>query len=369
MEVLITTFRAVLILGALSGALALALVIADRYIANFGECTIRINEEKDLTVRGGGNLLDALFEKEIFVPSACGGKGTCGYCKVRVNSGGGPILPTEEPFLSEEERAQDVRLSCCVRVRNDLEIEVPKEILTIREYATRVEHLRDLTYDIKEIRLALVEPATIDFEPGQYVQFKVPPYGRSLEPVYRAYSIASPPSQNDALEFVVRLVPGGICTTYVFEHLREGDSLMINGPYGDFVSQDTDAEIIFIAGATGIAPIKSMLMAMAEQGCTRKTTLYFGCVQKRDMFYVDAMRELERRLPHFTFVPVLATKAENEQWDGETGLVTEVVDRNLEKGTDAEAYLCGSPGMVEAAAKLLREKGMGDEKIFFDVFE
>jgi len=369
MEILLTALKAVTALGALTGVLAVILLVAERFLANFGPCQIVINKEKELDVTGGGNLLGSLMENRIFVPSACGGRGTCGYCKVKVLSGGGPVLPTEEPFLSADERARDVRLSCCVRVRNDLEIELPEEILALKEYQTRVEKITDLTYDIKEVRLVLVDPATISFRPGQYVQFAIPPYGKSLETVYRAYSIATTPSEDAAMEFVIRRVPNGVATTYIFDELKEGDALTVNGPYGQFVLTDTDAEMIFVAGATGIAPVRSMLQTLVEQNSERKATLFFGVVGTRDLFYIDLLRSLEQKLRNFTFMPAISKKTPEDDWQGETGLITEVIDKHVQQGTQSECYLCGSPGMIDACVKVLKAKGVPEDKVFFDKFE
>ena len=374
MEMLINILSAVGtslgILCGLTGVLAVVLLIAEKYLADFGICKITINDEKQLEVKGGSSLLSSLTEHKIFIPSACGGRSTCGYCRVKVKDGAGPILPTEEPLLSDAERADGVRLSCCVRVRNDVSIELPESILSLREYRTRVERFRNLTHDIKEIRLALIDPPEVTFAAGQYVQFCIPPYGKSLDTVYRAYSIATPPSEKHALEFVIRLAPGGLATTYIFERMKEGDTFTINGPYGDFYLRDTDAEIIFIAGATGVAPIRSVLHHMVEQNIThRKATFYFGCVKRSDLFYEELMRDFEAKLPNFTFVPALSKKAPEDDWSGEEGLITDVVDRHVESPSSAEGYLCGSPGMIDACLKVLNGKGITNDRIFYDKFE
>lgn len=355
-------------LSALTGLLALLLVLAERFLADFGECTITINTSKQITVPGGGHLLGTLVDKGIFIPSACGGRSTCGYCKVKVLSGAGPMLPMEEPHLSAEEVAEGTRLSCCVRVRNDIEIEIPETILSLREYDTIVERIRDLTYDIKEIRLAIQGDQPVRFKAGQYAQFKIPAYGANPEPIYRAYSISSSPSDDRALEFVIRLVPSGVSTTYIFEHLKEGQPFSVNGPYGDFFLRDSDAEIVFIAGSTGIAPIKSILHSMVERGIKRKARFFFGAVQKRDLLYVEEMSEFERRLPNFQYIPALSKKDPEDQWDGEEGLITEVLARHLQDGINAEAYLCGSPGMIDACVKVLMDKAIAVDNIFYDKF-
>jgi Na+-transporting NADH:ubiquinone oxidoreductase subunit F len=365
---LLTFLISVLSIAALAAALALLMVVCDAVIANYGECSITVNNEKPLRVQGGRPLLATLKEQDIFIPSACGGRGSCGLCKVTVTEGAGDVLPTELPWLSPGEIDGGTRLACQVKVKRDLRVEMPAEWLSVRAFQARVASLRDLTYDIKEIVLDLVEPQAIAFSAGQFVQLETPPYGRSDEPVYRAYSIASPPSQTGRIEMEIRLVPNGICTTYVFEHLAEGDTIGFNGPYGDFHLRDTDRDIVFVAGGSGMAPIKSILSDMREKGIARKATYFFGARAARDLFLVDAMHAMETDLPDFTFVPALSEPQPDDRWDGETGLVTEVLDRRIDRLDHHEAYLCGSPLMIDACVKTLKAKGLPEDRIYFDKF-
>ncbi len=354
---------------AIAAVFALITVIADATIANYGESTITVNGgTKQLTVKGGQPLLSALKGEGIFIPSACGGKGSCGLCKVTVDSGAGEYAPTELPWITEAERAKSIRLSCQCKVKRDMAIRIPEELFSIREYRTEVLSIRDLTYDIKEVTLKLKDPPAIDMRAGKYIQFVVPAYQLTPEPVYRAYSVSSSPSTRDTVELEIRLVPNGICTTYVFNHLKVGEQVTINGPYGDFYLRDTDRDIIFIAGGSGMAPIKSMLLDMAEKASTRKATYFFGARAVRDLFLVDEMRTLEKKLPGFTFVPALSNPLPEDSWTGETGLITEVLDRHFTKLDHHEAYLCGSPGMIDASIKVLKAKGMPEELIYFDKF-
>lgn len=203
---------------------------------------------------------------------------------------------------------------------------------------------------------------------GKYVQFVVPAYELTPDPIYRAYSVSSPPSQKDSVELEIRLVPNGICTTYVFQHLRVGDEVTINGPYGDFRLRESDRDIIFVAGGSGMAPIKAMLLDMAEKGIDRKTTYFFGARAVRDLFLVDEMRELERRLPRFRFIPALSNPLPEDKWEGETGLITEVLSRHFQTLDHHEAYLCGSPGMIDASIRVFRSKGLPEELVFYDKF-
>jgi Na+-transporting NADH:ubiquinone oxidoreductase subunit F len=357
--------------GAMCGLavfLAVLMVIADLTVGNYGDITITVNDSKKMEVPGGRPLLSTLMGEKLFIPSACGGRGSCGFCKVRVTSDVGDYLATELPWITEEERKQNVRLSCQIKAKKDLAIWIPEELFNVKEYRTRVERIRDLTYDIKEITLRLLDPGEISFRAGQYIQFQVPEYELSSESVYRAYSCASSPSRKDAVELEIRLVPNGICTTYVFQHLKEGQEVTLNGPYGEFFLRDTEREIVFIAGGSGMAPIKSILHHMAETGVDRKATYFFGARAVRDLFLVEEMRELEKKLPRFRFVPALSAPEPDDGWKGETGLITEVLDRHLQGGENVEAYLCGSPGMIDASVAVLTKKGIPQELIHYDKF-
>jgi Na+-transporting NADH:ubiquinone oxidoreductase subunit F len=358
----------VAIITFISVALALLMVIADATVGNYGNVKITINNDTVLEVEGGQPLLKALTGEGIFIPSSCGGRGSCGLCKVQVLEGAPDYLPTELPHLTPEEKEQNVRISCQIKVKNDLSIQIPEELFLVKQFTTKVDSIRDLTHDIKEVRLKLIEPKGIEMKAGQYVQFEVPEYELTDESVYRAYSMASPPSQKDCVELEIRLVPNGICTTYVHQHLKEGDEVFINGPYGEFFLRDTDRDIIFIAGGSGMAPIKSILLNMAETGNQRKAQYFFGARSKRDLFLLDEMKELETKMANFKFVPALSEPQAEDNWDGEVGLITDVVHRMVEKAPDAEAYLCGSPGMIDACIKVLTDLGVPEEHIYFDKF-
>ena len=360
--------KSVLFLAGMGGALALLLVIADAWLADYGECTITINGEKELKVVGGDKLLNSLAENKIFIPSACGGRGTCAYCKVKVLEGGGPVLPMETPYLTAEELAAGVRLSCQVKVRNNLKIEIPEHLFNVREFRATVDRLTDLTHDIKEVRLKLIEPGTIRFKAGQYLQLRAPEYEGNKEAVYRAYSISSAPEREDTVELVIRLVPNGVCTTWVFNHLKEGDEVLFNGPYGDFFLRETDAEIVFVAGGSGFAPIKAMLEGHPDEIDRRGARFFFGARGVRDLFYRDVMTNYEAAHPNFRFIPALSAPAEGDNWDGESGLITEVLDRHIESPEDKEFYLCGSPGMIDACVKLFERKGVSPDVVFYDSF-
>lgn len=348
--------------------LAVLMVIADAAIANYGTVKITINDNKEIEVEGGKSLLATLMEEQIFIPSACGGRGSCGLCKVKVKEGAGDYLPTELPWITPKERKEGIRLSCQCKVKNDFKIEIPEELFSVKEFHCKTASLINLTHDIKQVRLQLLEPAAMDFTAGQFIQLRIPEYELTDEPVYRAYSIASSPSSKGFIELEIRLVPNGIATTYVFNYLKEGDEITMNGPHGEFYLRDTEREIIFIAGGSGMAPIRSILHRMREEKNPRRARYFFGAREKRDLFLLDEMAEIERDLPNFKFIPALSQQAPEDNWEGETGLITDIVDRNIESGGNTEAYLCGSPGMIDACVNVLTKNGVPEDLIYFDKF-
>jgi len=366
---LISLLISVGIISAVAVFLSLLMVIADATIGNYGNVQINVNSgTKELTVPGGQPLLRALTDEGIFIPSACGGRGSCGLCKVKVVEGGGQILPTELPWLSEDEKKENIRLSCQFKVKNDLSIQIPEELFLVKQYNTVVESIRDLTHDIKEVRLKLLDPPEIETKAGQFVQFQVPAYELTDEPVYRAYSMASVPSDHSHIELEIRLVPNGICTTYVHKYLKEGDEVLVNGPYGDFYLHESDHDIICIAGGSGMAPIKSILLDMQEKKSKRNATYFFGARSAKDLFLIDEMKELETKMEGFTFVPALSEPEEVDNWTGDVGLITDIVAQHVKDGSNSEAYLCGSPGMIDACIRVLTECGVSEERIYFDKF-
>jgi len=365
MEILTT----VLSVTVISVSLAIIIIIAEYFFNNYGECEIDINNgDKILKVEGGSSLLSTLAAQKIFIPSACGGKATCGLCKAQIIEGAGPLLPTEEPYLSIEERNNNFRLSCQVKVKNNMRIIIPEEFFNIKEYITTIEKIEQLTHDIKGLRLSLPEGETIKFKAGQYMQLYTKPYGKIKESVYRAYSIANAPSDNKAIELIIRQVPDGICTTYVHKQLSENDNVKINGPYGDFYLRGNCDEIIMIAGGSGMAPIKSIIIDVIEKGIDIKMNFFFGAVTKRDLYNLDYFEDLAANNPNFRFIPALSKPAPEDDWKGEVGLITDVVKRNIDDGSKMEGYLCGSPGMIKACINVLNAMGITEDKIFYDKF-
>jgi len=330
---------------------------------------ITVNESRSFSAFPGISLLQALKDENIFLPSACGGRGICGLCRLRVLEGASESLTQPELLhLNAAERQNNFRLACQLKVGKNMRVLIPESSINISQYRAEVADIRDLTHDIKELTLKLLGPPTISFKSGQYIQLRIPPYPGNKRIVYRAYSIASPPEENTMIELEVRRVQNGIGTTYIFDYLKKGDPVVFHGPHGDFFLRDNDKPIVMIAGGSGMAPIKSMLSDMRDRKIKRQIRYFFGAQSPADIFYADLMRSLEQALPDFKFIPSVATTRPGEKWAGETGLVTEAVARRLEEGFQGEAYLCGSPAMIDACVNILHQKKIADERIFYDKF-
>ena len=347
---------------------AILLTIADRTINNYGIVKLTINDEKDYDVKGGSSLLTSLIDEKIFIPSACGGKGTCGYCKVKIHQGGGPLLATEKPFMSQKELENDTRLSCQCKVKEDMKISIPEELFNVKEFGVEVTEIQDLTDVIKLLRFKLPEGEEFRFKPGQYVQLKAPLYKGNDEEVYRAYSIASSPNLKGYFDLIIGYVPEGIATTYVHHHLNVGDIANVNGPFGDFYYRDGDKEMIMVAVGTGVAPILSILNYMRENKIQRKVTFYFGAKTPSDLFMLDYFAELEEEMYDFTFVPTLSRTEDEDNWEGDKGRVNNSIDKYLGDPENKEAYLCGSDKMIASVVETLTGHGLPKELIFFDEF-
>ena len=350
--------------GVFTGLSAL-LIIAERLLVNFGDCTISVNDgECVFEIKGGGTLLTYLYENKIFIPSACGGKGSCGFCKVTVVSGGGPLLPTETPYLDRGEIKAGVRLACQVKVKTNIDIRIPEELLSVKEFKARVAAVPQHTHDIKEINFELTEPAEISQRPGQYVQILAPgPDGN----VFRAYSISSPSYDKDKVQLMVRLVPGGIASTYL-HGLESGDEIVFTGPYGEFrLSEDPDTEVICVGGGCGMAPMANIIFTLYSRWPDRSCYLFFGCRGPLDVFYLDEFKALAEKHPAFHIVYALSDPLEpDQQWDGETGFIHLAADKHLEPGVKRQAFLCGPPPMIDAVTEVLYDKGLKDADIFYD---
>lgn len=351
----------------LTMALAALLMVAARVLVNYGICKLDINAgEKPLEVEGGQTLLSALYANEIFIPSACGGKGSCGHCKITVTGGGGPVLPTETPYLRRKEIRANLRLACQVKIREDVFVRIPENLLDVRMFESTVESVVDLTHDIKEIRMRLDDPVEIAQCPGQYIQVQAP---SSEGPVFRAYSISSAAHEANVVELVVRLVPGGVGSTYL-HNAEPGDKLNFTGPYGEFhLNDDPSVEIVCVGGGCGMAPMKNIIYTLYERWPDRTCWLFFGCRTTEDVFYLERFQELAARHANFHVIYALSDELKDgEQWDGETGFIHLAVDKHLETGVARQAFLCGPPLMIEAVTRVLIAKGLAPEAIFYDEF-
>ncbi len=355
----------ILVLSSVSLLLGILLILADKYLADYGECTVRINGgQRELRVRGGQSVHSALTANRIFIPSACGGKATCGLCKGRVLDGAGPLLPTEKPFLTRDEIAGHTRLLCQVKIKRDIEIAIPEAYFLVKEFKATVESITPLTHDTRLFRFRLLEPSEIEFKPGQFVQFRIPGAGEE-----RAYSVASSPNNRDIVELIVRLVPGGLCTTYLFNKLKVGDPATLTGPYGEFfLREDTDDPIICVGGGSGSAPIRSIISYLKEKNSPRRIVSFYGGRTPKDIYFTEEYAKLSQEMADFTHIPAISEPSDGDGWTGEKGLITQVMDRRLEDLSGAEAYMCGPPVMIEFATKLLCAKGMRQDRIYFDKF-
>lgn len=356
---------ALLVLGVLGGILSALLLLASHRLANYGPCSVQINDQEPVVIEGGGKLLDALYDQGIFIPSACGGQGTCGYCKVEHVSGGGPLLPTEMPYLSASEIESGVRLACQVKVKQDLQVRVKEAFLHIKEYRARVDEVTRLTHDTRELKLKLLEPATMQFRPGQYVQVLVPSKG---ERIFRAYSISSPPADDGSIELLVRLVPKGLGSGYL-HRLEVGEELVFTGPYGEFELDDrVDVELICVGGGCGMAPMHSLIRHVAQQQPHRPCRLFFGAGTSDDIMYHKEFLALQEKLPAFEMHYALSDPDASPEWDGERGFIHESVGKHVKEGAGKQAFLCGPPVMIEAVTRVLLAKGLTRDRIFYDEF-
>jgi len=363
-----TIYTTVLVITSITTVLALLLTLANYFIADYGEKKIIINNDKEFLVEGGSSLLSSLISNKIFVPSACGGKGNCGYCKCKVSHGAGPILATELTYLTEDDQKHNIRLSCQVKVKDDMMIELPEELFNVRQYNAEISFSESVTPVIKHLRIEIDKNEEISFKAGQYIQLLAPAYPGNDEEVYRAYSICSSTSAKNYIELFIGYVKDGIVTTYVHMHLKPGDKVAFTGPYGEFYLRDTDNEVILVAVGTGMAPIRSILYEMKDKNIDRKTTFFFGARTKDDLFMLDEMAMFEQDLPNFTFIPTLS-KPDVENWKGQVGRVTDMIDKYLDYKEDREAYLCGSGPMIKSTVKHLLNKGFVEDNIIYDSFD
>jgi len=340
------------------------LIIFQKIFSGDKRASIKINDGETVSVEAGPTLLSSLASRDIFVPSACGGKGSCGLCKIQVNKGAGDILPQELPYLSREERKNKIRLSCQIKVNGPIEITLPESLLNAKKYRAEVVETIDISYDIKQLRFRLQGGEAIDFEAGSYIQLIVPEYYEE----FRAYSISNAPSEKDTVEIMVRLVKNGLCSTYAHA-LEKGDTVEFTGPYGDFkLIEDEDTELILVGGGVGMAPIKSLIFYALENFSRKKVSLFFGCRAVKDMIYYDFFKKLSSDSPRFISHYALSEMDPGDEWDGAKGFIHETLNNCMRRSGRRQAFLCGPPPMIHAVTKVLKIHGVPEKNIFWDDF-
>ena len=373
-----------------------------------GDVSIKINGELDLTAPTGGRLLGTLADAGIFVPSACGGGGTCGQCRIKVLKGGGSLLPTETSLISKREAATGERLACQVAVSQDLEVQVADDVFGVKKWQCTVRSNDNVATFIKELVLELPAGEILDFKAGGYIQIECPEHELSYstfdigaeflddwkrfgllelksvvkEPAIRAYSMANYPLENEIVMLNVRIatpppgagskVPTGVMSSYIF-NLKAGDEVTVSGPYGEFLAKDTNAEMVFIGGGAGMAPMRSHIFDQLKRlNSKRRITFWYGARSLREAFYVDEFNELETQHDNFSWHLALSDPMPEDDWSGLTGFVHNVLFENYLKDhpapEDCEYYMCGPPMMIAAVVHLLEDLGVEEENVLFDDF-
>ena len=391
----------------------LILVARSRLVPS-GDVTILINDDPDrsVTVPTGGKLLNALSDSEIFVSSACGGGGTCAQCKVHVHEGGGDILPTELEHITKREAREGMRLSCQVSVKQDMKIEVPPEVFSVKKWECEVVSNNNVATFIKELVMKLPEGENLDFESGGFIQIEVPPFEADFrnfdieerfhedwdrfkvwdlktvnaETVVRAYSMANHPAEGDIVMLNIRIatppfdrniggwmrVNPGLASSYIF-NLKPGDKATISGPFGEFYIQETDREMVYIGGGAGMAPLRSHIFHLFHTKKTkRKVSYWYGARSSKELFYEEHFRKIEAEYPNFKFHVAMSEPLPEDNWTGYMGFIHQVVLENYlsehPAPEDIEYYLCGPPLMLQAVMKMLDDLGVEQEMIRFDDF-
>lgn len=403
-----TIFIGVLMFTLVVIALVAIILMAKSQLVASGPVTIRVNDQRDITIPAGGKLLNALSDEGIFVSSACGGGGTCAQCEVKVQSGGGDILPTELSHISKKEAKEGCRLSCQVAVKQDMVIEVPPEALETKKWDCTVRSNDNVATFIKELVLELPEGEDVAFKAGGYIQIEAPPHvveyknfdigeeyhgdwdkfdvwryvSKVEDETIRAYSMANYPGEKGIIMLNVRVAsppprapegtPPGKMSSFIF-NLKPGDKVTISGPYGEFFIKDTDSEMIYIGGGAGMAPLRSHIFELFKNlKSGRKVTYWYGGRSLRELFYIDQFRAIEKEFPNFKFNIALSEPQPEDNWDGYVGFIHQVLYDNYLKEhaapEDVEYYICGPPMMNAAVFKLLDDLGVEKENIAFDDF-
>jgi Na+-transporting NADH:ubiquinone oxidoreductase subunit F len=326
------------------------------------------NGKRVLEIKEGEKLIDILSAHGIHLPSACGSKGNCGLCKIKVIKPEISFTESEIERLSKDERNEAFHLSCQISLQQEINIEIPEEYLTSQEYTAKLTSRRLLTSDIIELTLELISPASISFNPGQYILFKVPPIG-DRKAFMRPFSIASSSADTSFIQLNIRRNPEGICTSWIFDELKQGQVVNFSGPRGNFYMRNTERPMLFIAGGSGMAPVRSILKTMYHFRINRKAIFFFGALNHTDLFYLDEMERLQKEMSNFKFIPALSNEPEGSTWQGDRGLIPEVAERYLVGDvSEYEAYLCGKPAMIQSCISILSTKNIPSERTYFDLF-
>ncbi|MDO4441777.1 MAG: NADH:ubiquinone reductase (Na(+)-transporting) subunit F [Moraxella sp.] len=405
-----TAIFGVIMFTAIIMSLAVVILIARSRLVSTGNVNININENPDnnISVEAGGKLLQTLANQGIFLSSACGGGGTCGQCRCKVISGGGDILPTEEGHFTQGEIRDGMRLACQVAVKQDMAIEIDPEFFDVKKWECEVISNDNVATFIKELTLKIPEGEVVPFRAGGYVQLEAPPHtvhykdfdidpeyhedwdkfnlwqytSKVDEPVIRAYSMANYPEEKGIIKFNIRIasppprggegIPPGKMSSYVFS-LKPGDKITVSGPYGEFFAKDTKAEMVFIGGGAGMAPMRSHIFDQLKRlKSDRKISFWYGARSKREMFYVEDYDGLAKEFPNFTWNVALSDPMPEDNWEGYTGFIHNVLYENYLKDhpapEDCEFYMCGPPVMNAAVIKMLKDLGVEDENILLDDF-
>jgi len=334
---------------------------------------IAINEGEliQISATGGTTLLEALYERGVNLPSSCGGQGSCGLCKVRIEGASGACLPLERPWLTDEELAEGTRLACQVRPAGDVRLHLDKALLGAREHTVRVVARENLTPQIVGITCELPGSDAIDWSPGQYIQIHLPDSPGAPSHMRRAYSLASRPGRSRAIEIEVQRTPGGIGSGYLIDGVRLGDTVKFSGPYGGFERRRPDLPLLCVAGGAGAAPVRSVLLDAKERPGGGGVVFLYAAPTFGEVPHAEELRSLERDLPGFTFVPVVSRLGGVPAGlppGGEVGSIIDVLDRRVEQGARVEVYLCGSPRLVDGCSRVLAEKGIPSGQIHHDRF-
>ena len=388
--------------------MVIVILISRKFLIATGNVQIQLNEDPDriLHVQAGDKLLQTLANEEMFLSSACGGKGTCAQCKCVILEGGGAILPTEETHFTNHEKREGWRLSCQVAVKDNMKVQVPDEVFGAKKWECEVISNENVATFIKELVLKLPEGEEVNFKAGGYVQMEIPPcdidfknfnidkkYNDDLErfnfwnnsisikeTVIRAYSMANYPEEKGIMKFNVRIelpppgtdYPPGEMTSYLF-NLKPGDNLIIFGPFGDFFANESEAEMIFIGGGAGMAPMRSHIFdQLLRINTNRKITFYYGARSLKEVFYKEEYDELARNNENFNWTLALDSPQPEDNWEGPTGFIHQVILdeylKNHESPEDCEYYMCGPPAMMNAVFGMLDDLGVEPEAIRFDDF-